>query len=255
MASIRWKRSDYLKLGKAVSEFNKEVRRLQDLYNDVFIPEEISYQEAKLSIMSRKELNRVISSLKAIKKEELQGIYELESGIRITKWERAELGKMQAKRTRELKRELKDIKTTPITKEGFTRYQMGSERGRSIEKMLKTKNIEMLEKARDITRFQELRERIRRLGSYDYLHKKSIQYFENYKQVLMRYSQYDNYDKLMELINRLSPEQFFDKVKDNSNLVDLMYQSDQYYTQQEFNSFVQDLGVENLIDSESIDNL
>ena len=80
---IRWTRSDYAKLSYAVRQFNKKVSELEKLEGNV-APEEFDYREVRDSIYSRKELNRVIKSLKRINRESQQKIRTLDSGEQIT---------------------------------------------------------------------------------------------------------------------------------------------------------------------------
>ena len=35
---IKWKQSDYIKLGKAISEYNKKVSQLQDIEERTYLP-------------------------------------------------------------------------------------------------------------------------------------------------------------------------------------------------------------------------
>ena len=91
---IRWTRSDYAKLSYAVRQFNKKVSELEKLEGNI-APEEFDYREVKDSIYSRKELNRVIKSLKRINHESQQKIRTLDSGQQITQWELSELKKAQ----------------------------------------------------------------------------------------------------------------------------------------------------------------
>ena len=89
---IRWKKGDYIKLGQAVSRFNKIINEL-DTDEREFLPELKNYQEIKEHISSRKELNRVIKSLRRVNTENLLNTKILESGEEISKWEYQELNK------------------------------------------------------------------------------------------------------------------------------------------------------------------
>ena len=62
---IRWTRSDYQRLSYAVREFNKKISELEGLDENV-LPEEYKYTDLRDSIYSRKELNRMIKSLKRL---------------------------------------------------------------------------------------------------------------------------------------------------------------------------------------------
>ena len=62
---------------------------------------------------------------------------------------------------------------------------------------------------------------------------------------MKKYSHFDNYDKLMKKLNSISnPVSFFNFVSQNELTGDLTYQSDEVYSQEAFNSFVQDFGIE-----------
>ena len=75
---IRWKRGDYISLGKAVSDFNKKIKELEKLDNNITLPDEITYKKAKSQIKTRYELNRYIKSLRRFQNENKQRPVELE---------------------------------------------------------------------------------------------------------------------------------------------------------------------------------
>ena len=91
---IRWSRSDYAKLSYAIRQFNKKVSELEGLDKNV-LPPEFNYQDVKESIFSRRELNRVIKSLKRISRESQQRLVVTPAGQKITQWEYSELKKAQ----------------------------------------------------------------------------------------------------------------------------------------------------------------
>ena len=89
MASqIKWKRTDYMKLGKAVARFNRKLESLSGRN----LPKIKSYEEIKGEITTRKELNRVINSLNRFMREGSEEIVLLPSGEKVTKWEKREIG-------------------------------------------------------------------------------------------------------------------------------------------------------------------
>ena len=67
---IRWKKGDYIKLGQAVSRFNKIVSELEVDERD-YLPDLKDYDVLKKHITSRKELNRVLKALKGATEENL----------------------------------------------------------------------------------------------------------------------------------------------------------------------------------------
>lgn len=61
---IKWKHGDYVKLGKAVANFNKKIGEIANTDNYDILPQPIDYKDLKSRIYNRKELNRKIKSLK-----------------------------------------------------------------------------------------------------------------------------------------------------------------------------------------------
>lgn len=245
-SEIRWKRGDYIKLGKAVSDFNKKINELQTEENKLYLPEKIEYKEAKENITTRSELNRIINSLRRFKREGAEELYTTEAGEQITKWERRELGIQSRIAQTRLRLELKEL-NKPL-ESGFSRVQMGSTRSREIEAQIK--NLKQIENKKGYE-FKRLKERIQNIGRSDYIMKKAMIYRENYLKEMEKYSHFDNYDKLMTKLNSIqNPVSFYEYVSKNELTQDLTYQSDQYYSQQEFNRFVEELGIENIDDSE-----
>ena len=100
------------------------------------------------------------------------------------------------------------------------------------------KNLENLENKKGYE-FNRLRERIQNIGTQDYIMKKSVIFQENYLKEMEKYKGFNNYEKLMEKLKSIkNPISFFNYVSKNELIQDLTYQSDQYYSQQEFNYFV-----------------
>lgn len=243
---INWKRGDFVRLGRAVSDFNKKINELNKEERKLYLPEKIDYKEAKENITTRKELNRLINSLRRFQAEGAEDLYITGAGETITKWERRELGIQSRIAQTRLRAELKNLEK-PL-ESGFSRVQMGSIRAREIEAQIK--NLKQIEIKRGYE-FNALKRRIMSQGASDYTMKKAIVFRENYINEMKKYSHFDNYDKLMKKLNSISnPVSFFNFVSQNELTGDLTYQSDEVYTQEAFNSFVQDFGIE--IDEDSV---
>lgn len=238
--SIKWKQSDYIKLGKAVSNFNKKIRKLNKEENKLYLPEIIDYKDIKGEILTRQELNKTINSLKRFQETGAEDLYITQAGEEMTKWERRELGiKSRIAQTR-LKAELKSL-NEPLSS-GYSRAQMGSLRVKEIQAQIK--NLKQIETKKGYE-FTKLTQRINQASSTDFLYKKALTYQQNYLNELKKYSHLDNYDKLMTKLNSFkSPESFYEFMNKNELTKDLTYQSDQYYTQEAFNSFLEELGIE-----------
>ena len=210
-ARINWKRGDYISLGRAVSNFNKKIRELQAEENKLYLPDEINYKEAKENITTRKELNRIVNSLRRFQRKGAEDLYTTQAGENITKWERRELGIQSRIAQTRLRAELKTL-NEPI-EGGFSRALMGSMRVREIEAQMKNlKNIEGLVGYE----FNRLRERISRMGTSDYTMKKAIVFRENYLKEMEKYSHFDNYEKLMKKLKSFTnPVSFYNFVSQN----------------------------------------
>lgn len=119
---INWKKGDYISLGKAVSNFNKKINKLQQEENRLYLPNIIEYKEAKENITTRAELNRLINSLRRFQREGAEDLYKTQAGEEMTKWERKELGIQSRIAQTRLKNELKQLQT-PF-ESGFSKAQM-----------------------------------------------------------------------------------------------------------------------------------
>ena len=237
---INWKRGDFVRLGRVVSDFNKKINELNKEERKLYLPEKIDYKEAKENITTRRELNRLINSLRRFQQEGAEDLYITGAGETITKWERRELGIQSRIAQTRLRAELKNLEK-PLDS-GFSRVQMGSIRAREIEAQIK--NLKQIETKRGYE-FNALKRRIMSQGASDYTMKKAIVFRENYINEMKKYSHFDNYDKLMKKLNSISnPVSFFNFVSQNELTGDLTYQSDEVYSQEAFNSFVQDFGIE-----------
>ena len=60
---IRWRKGDYIRLGQAVSQFNKKIVELEkDELKTEYLPDLRDYKDLKEHITTRNELNRVINN-------------------------------------------------------------------------------------------------------------------------------------------------------------------------------------------------
>ena len=208
---IKWKQGDFVRLGRAVAQFNKKINELQAEENKLYLPETINYAEAKENITTRRELNRLINSLRRFQREGAEDLYTTQSGEEITKWERRELGIQSRIAQTRLQNELKTLNEP--TESGFSRAQMGSMRVREINAQIK--NLKNIEGAVGYE-FNRLRERLSRMGTSDYTMKKAIVFRENYLKEMEKYSHFDNYEKLMKKLRSFTnPISFFNFVSQN----------------------------------------
>lgn len=241
---IRWKRSDYVKLGKAVSSFNKRIRELE-VDEAKYLPTLKDYKELKNEILSRKELNRIVNSLRRFSNEGMDKKIKLPSGEELTKWEYQETKFARNRAIRRLELEKEKVE------QGEKFLGMGDERVSYINATIRV--IKGLETYSG-TSFRNTVSTIQKLGSKDYELKVASQFRENFMNSLEEMSTYDNYDKLLNKLNSIkNPIKFYEFISQNEILKDLfLYYKDkaeaQTYggfasNQDAFNTALEQLGI------------
>lgn len=91
---------------------------------------------------------------------------------------------------------------------------------------------------------ERMKIRLKFFGSSDTEMRKAIVYRENYMKEMEKYQNFQNYDKLLEKMKSIkNPLQFYNHIKDNLLVSDLTYQSDEYYSQSQFDEFLEMWGV------------
>lgn len=166
--NIKWTRSDIGKLSQAISQFNKNIKKLEAVESELILPDVVNYKELKSGITTRKELNRLIRSLRRFSKPSKQKSVKLESGIEITKWEYTELKAERRRAERRLSGELAGIEVT---------FGTGNKRLNEIKGTIAS--LQKLEKATG-NEFKRIRSRIKEQGTSDYEFKKAKIFQNNF---------------------------------------------------------------------------
>lgn len=209
---IRWRRGDYVKLGQAVSRFNKIINVL-DTDERKFLPELKDYKEIRDHITSRKELNRVIKSLRRVNTENLLNTKILESGEEISKWEYQELTKARKRAFRNLERERESIlKDRPS-------IGMGDERLSEIH-AIEQSFIDL--ENRSGSGLKRVMQRIFSVGRSDYKLSRDELFRRNFYTALEGISNFQNYEVLKRELDKIkNPTKFYEYVKQSPVLMDL----------------------------------
>lgn len=217
--NIRWKKGDYISLGKAVSQFNKKINELQRQEQRTYLPDLVNYKDIKQDITTRKELNRVLNSLKRFGREGAEELYITQAGEEMTKWERKELGYQSRIAQRRLTEELKELNKP--NNEGISRVQMGSLRVKEIEAQIR--NLKQIETKKGYD-FRRLRERIQTQGTLDYKFRKASIYRQNYFKALKEgASNFENYELFKSQLEKIkNPVEFFEFIQQSQALSDFL---------------------------------
>ena len=208
---IRWTRSDYATLSHAVREFNKTIMELESLDKNV-LPPEFNYKELRDTIYSRKELNKVIKSLRRFKKESQQRVVELPSGEQLTQWEYSELKKSQKRAVSLIQEKARGIIEDDINVMGDVEFKQLLRTKESIEDLFNRTGSE----------FKRTAKRTSSWGKTDYELWKADVYRKNYMNSLQMMSSYDNYEKLVNKLNSIeNPIKFYEFIQQSDILQDL----------------------------------
>lgn len=227
---IRWTRSDYTKLSRAVKSFNKRVtteieKNKQDQLYNRYLPELKSYQDIKSNIYTRTELNRVIEQLKRVNKKGALDMIYTTAGEATTRYELAETRRQANIYKKSLEKQLKEL---PIPEANT----MGSEERREI--IAQIRDVTFFEQKKGYE-YQKLKNKIQKKGTADYDFKMQITFKNNFLTALKdNYSNQLNFDELFSYLSSKNPTEFYNYIRDN-NLIDFLavgwYSSDKdkYY--------------------------
>ena len=209
---IRWKRGDSVRLGRAISKFNKLINEIEVDERDV-LPEMRNFKELKQTINTRKELNRVINALNRANEQNLKETREFSSGEELTTWEYKEINKAMRRAMRNLESERAGILA------GRESIGMGDERLSEIKAI--ENSLETLGERKG-AEFERIKERIFSLGRSDYKITRDKQFQQNFYKALEGISNFQNYDVLKRELDKIkNPSKFYDYVKRSPVLMDL----------------------------------
>ena len=240
---IKWTKGDAIRLGRAIAEFNRAVKELENELNKLYLPELKEYRVVRESLKTRAELNRIIKSMQRFSKYTTSAdLVTTESGEVMTKWEKKELNYARAGLLRKVNSELKKIETAEKPYRSDKQKELEVERQRLRDLFTLT--------GEDFTRAKN---QVLRKASKDYELNRLITYKNNYMKTLEKYQNFNNYEELISYMKKLSPKAFYDKSQSTPALDDLTLLSDQSMAQNEFNNFVEEwLGVDDMEDTQEI---
>ena len=230
---IRWKRGDYVKLSKAVASFNRKVNKLTTPETK-YLPQLKNYNEIKNNIMTRKELNRVVNSLKKFKLEGMEKKIELPSGQETTKWEYNQIKLARNRVIGKLQEESQGI----LGKDHLTPRQerMGDKRLREIERTIG--RFEGIESQRG-SNYEASVESLFKKGRFDADLVRYEQFRNNFMNALEEMSTYDNYEELKYRLSQIkNPKDFYDYVRQSPELMDLFLYYKDKATSQTYGGYV-----------------
>lgn len=211
--NIKWNRSDIGKLSSAVRQFNKTIKKLESAESDLVLPDVVNYKELKSGITTRRELNRMIGSLRRFTNPAKQKAIKLDSGIEITAWEYTELKAERRRAEKRLTGELFGLEATLGT---------GNKRINEIRGTIAS--LQKLETATGED-FRRIRERIKVQGTSDFNRKKAKTFQDNFIKAFKGMGR----KEIVEYAQKFKdPEEFWNAIKDSgfSNLQEFYDESE-----------------------------
>lgn len=239
---IKWRRSDFAKLGKAVANFNREIIKARESNKMAvdFLPELKQYNNVKNAITTRREFNRVVESLSRINKADALDLVYARSGEETTNWELQENRRQLRNYVRNLQKEIEDY---PM-REGIMGNERIEEIKIQIDKALNFENAKGYE-------YKKLMREIQKKGTSDWEFKMQITFKENYLKVLEDYENQPFYEELVAAIKGLNPTEFYETIKEN-NLIDFLSADWYKLDRDKYAQLVNNLNVGKLKDYEYI---
>lgn len=108
---IKWRKEDEKNLRRAISDFNKRVKKLNKSRKDKsYLPEELDYEGTKDLIKTRSELTRIMRSLGRFKGTKAFKKVTLPSGEVLTNWEKKELQYEKSRAVRRINKRMAELK-------------------------------------------------------------------------------------------------------------------------------------------------
>lgn len=228
-------KKDYANLGKAVQKFNREVKKLERINQEVTAPSQIEIENLKQTVITKNGLNEAIKNLREFNAKTVDAV-KLESGELITDWELARLTENRDRAVGDVTKQLKTYEQKGES--GFSRAEMGSTSYNQLQAQLNNLD-DIFSKTISTLR--------RKLEGHDVDEglRKARLFKANYMKEMEKYKGFAGYDALLSKLKGIrNPKTFYKYVSKNELAGDLTYQSDQYFTQEAFLNFAKSLGVD-----------
>lgn len=212
---MKFKRSDVVSLSKAVSRFNKLVNEIENKTD--YTPKLQNYKELKENILTRKEFNKVLRSLKSANKENLTKSRQL-GHLTLSEYEYQNIKRNQRNAIASLNYKINKYKENLFQINRRTGYFKDKEQG------LRTtlNSIRSLDKKSP----EDLENTLKRIeynsNSKDY--RSAINFKKFYETYVMpELEGYDGYDKLKVRLDRTkSPKEYYKIISSSPTLIDLV---------------------------------
>lgn len=222
-------------LGRAVSNFNAKVKRLEKSDREIDIPEKESITAIKDRVTNKWELNREIDKLERFTKRNAEELIKNKSGVVMSKWEYENIQREQRRLAARLDREIErygNIKPSIMgSKQKATYAQMGDGKLTMLkakQRALKSKKVSTV----NVEQLKSLVTNINKLNA-NYRTSKKQTFYNNYLDgTILNLGTFIDYDQekityIKNKLNELTPEQFIKAFDREESLKDLQLRYEQ----------------------------
>lgn len=242
--SIRWSKGDYIRLGKAVADFNRQVAANTTEANKLYLPKQIDYQALRDEIKTRQGLNAYIQQLKRINLGDSFALEKLEGGETVTRYQRREIQRALSQLVPELESKIQSEQAKTLIRYGRTPTEdlpdpFKSYQQKQLEARLKDyKELFTLSGEKFKRRAEQLM-----INQTEKKYRQAYQFRKNYMKEMQKYRNMRDYwiFKKYYADKHKDPVRFYEDLPEDDTYFpdDLYYQSDMVYTDEQFTSFVE----------------
>ena len=242
--SIRWSKGDYIRLGKAVADFNRQVAANTTEANKLYLPKQIDYQALRNEIKTRQGLNAYIQQLKRINLGDSFALEKLEGGETVTRYQRREIQRALSQLVPELESKIQSEQAKTLIRYGRTTTEelpdpFKSYQQKQLEARLKDyKELFTLSGEKFKRRADQLM-----INQTEKKYRQAYQFRKNYMKEMQKYRNMRDYwiFKKYYADKHKDPVRFYEDLPEDDTYFpdDLYYQSDMVYTDEQFTSFVE----------------
>lgn len=224
---IPFSKKDSTELSKAVKRYNSKLKRIMKKYEneDIMLPDLLSTRELKTNIMDKRDLKNQLKSIERFMQRGSEEIVTLDSGIKMTKYQRNELkiGIIRGKailrsRINELDKRYPESDNPTVS---FRNYMLRNDEKTNLERQIKSlKNVDK----RDKQSLERLKQRIETYSSHTKMYKKNLTYKENYIDVIKKLFQYHpEIEQFSKFLDFIDPMDFYAKISHSDTLSDIKF--------------------------------
>lgn len=243
--AIRWSKGDYIRLGKAVSEFNRQIAQNTTAENKLYLPKTINYQDLRDNIQTRQGLNAYLQQLKRINQKGALDLERLEGGVLISKYEKKELERARAQVIPNLERQIAKVEAETLASYG---YSPSSQLPNMLKGNAQRKLEATLSDYKELFKLsgKDFKKRAKQLliNQTEKKYRQAYLFRKRYMKVMKEnYLGYRDYWIFMKYYanKHKDPVRFYDDLPEDDTYFpnDLYRQSDETFTEEEFTRFVE----------------